>query len=227
VPAPRGAALLRQLADSSKALYTVISDFRIFVRLWGVLGLYTWARDYLLRAATSTALPQDGNTGTGTSPSTSTKTKTRKQKTIHAITGAQIASLLAFQVLENGAYLSSKGVLTSASWSGARGKAREAKWWVWSCRFWAAYVVLEGVRLGAVWKFDSEGDGEKEKEKEGKIAKREADRVWWRDVVSNAAYFPMTLHWSVEQGLLSDVGVGLCGVFAGGANLVDAWRSTA
>jgi hypothetical protein len=51
--------------------------------------------------------------------------------------------------------------------------------------------------------------------------------VWWKDVVSNLAYAPMTLHWLMERGLLSDWGVGACGMVAGGALLVDAWRKTA
>jgi hypothetical protein len=201
-------AALEKFAACTKALYSTISDFRIFVRLWGLLGLYTWARSYLLNP-----LPQGAS---------------RKDKIVRAITGAEIASLIAFQVLENGAYLSSKGVLAplSAAWAGEAGKRKETKWWVWSCRFWAAYVVLEGVRLGALWKFEKAAEKD-DGEKEAKIAKRDANRLWWRDAVSNLAYFPMTLHWSVEQGVLSDVGVGLCGIFAGGANLVDAWRGTA
>lgn len=37
----------------------------------------------------------------------------------------------------------------------------------------------------------------------------------------------MTLHWSVEEGLLSELQVGVFGTIAGGALLADAWRKTA
>ncbi|KAF2745044.1 hypothetical protein M011DRAFT_488566 [Sporormia fimetaria CBS 119925] len=212
VPISRGTRRLQEIATGTKALSGVIADFRIFVRLWGCVGLYVWLRD-MLRG--------DAVRKNGSMP--------KKEKAVRAITYAEIVSLIAFQVLENGAYLASKGVLTSASWSGELGKRRETRWWVWSCRFWALYVILEGVRLGALWYYEPEGQiREDDGEKEDKIARERKsleNKVWWRDLVSNVAYFPMTLHWSTEEGLLSEILVGLCGVFAGGANLVEAWAA--
>jgi hypothetical protein len=74
------------------------------------------------------------------------------------------------------------------------------------------------------------GDGEKEDKLRVEQERREAQSksfTWWKDLVSNVAYAPMTLHWSVEEGLLSNVQVGVCGMVAGGAMLADAWRKTA
>lgn len=167
-----------------------------------MLAMYAWGKSYL-----QSPLAADAG---------------RRDRILRGIQGAQVASLGVYQGLENAAYLASKGVLTSAGWQGEKGKARENRAWLWSCRLWAAYVVLEGVRLGVEWRY-SDRDGEKG----DKVARETANRLWWRDLVSNAAYFPMTLHWSVDGGVLSDVGVGLCGIFAGGANLVEAWRATA
>jgi hypothetical protein len=216
LPAPTGTKLIAQADGSSKALAEVISDFRIFTRLWGVLGLYTWARDTY-----QNPLPPDAG---------------RKEKLLRGLTWAGIASCVGFQVLENGAYLSSKGALTTASWTGEVGKARENRWWLWSSRFWAVYVGVELVRLGVERYYKTApvtkgyGDGEKE----DKILREEAlekeklrDWLWWKDLASNVAYAPMTVHWSLEQGLLSDWGVGACGIVAGGALLTDAWRRTA
>jgi hypothetical protein len=213
---PPSSPLLAQSIASSKALAGTIADYRIFVRMWGMLGLYTWARGTYLAPLPANA--------------------TRKDLVQRQITWAAIATSVGFQVLENGAYLSSKGVLTGAGWAGAAGKSRETAWWVWSSRFWAAYVGLELLRLGvARWWPSSEaavddGDGEKEgkirREREA-AEKREKNWVWWKDLTSNIAYAPMTLHWSVEEGLLSDAVVGACGMVAGGAMLVDAWRKTA
>ncbi|KAG9191107.1 hypothetical protein G6011_09195 [Alternaria panax] len=218
LPAPTSTKVIAQVVGSSKALADVISDFRIFVRLWGVLGLYTWARDTY-----RDPLPQDAS---------------RKDKILRVLTWSAITSCVAFQVLENGAYLSSKGALTTASWTGGVGKARENAWWLWSSRFWAAYVGVELVRLGVQRFYPSpssstsvsRGDGEKEDkiQREERVkAKKLENWLWWKNLASNLAYAPMTVHWSMEQGLLSDWGVGACGMVAGGANLADAWRRTA
>ena len=216
LPAPTSTKIIAQAVGSSKALAEVISDFRIFVRLWGVLGLYTWAR-----GTYQDPLPKDAS---------------RKEKVLRALTWAAIASCVGFQVLENGAYLSSKGALTTSSWTGEIGKARENKWWLWSSRFWAAYVGVELLRLGVerYYKVLSSIVTRDDGEKEDKIQREEAWKkdnlenwLWWKDLASNVAYAPMTVHWSMEQGLLSDLGVGVCGMVAGGALLADAWRRTA
>jgi hypothetical protein len=216
LPAPTSTKVIAQVVGSSKALADTIADYRIFVRLWGCMGLYTWARATYLDD-----LPQDAS---------------RKEKTLRGLTWAAIASCVGFQVLENGAYLSSKGVLTTAGWAGDAGKIRENKWWLWSSRFWAVYVGVELARLG-VMKFSHdeplkkvEGGGEKEdkmlNEERVKAAKLR-EWIWWKDLASNLAYAPMTVHWSLEQGMLSDWGVGACGIVAGGTLLADAWRRTA
>lgn len=216
LPAPTSTKLIAQVVGSSKALADTIADYRIFVRLWGIVGLYTWARGTWLDR-----LPENAS---------------GKEKTLRALTWAAIVSCVGFQVLENGAYLSSKGALTTASWTGDVGKAKENQWWLWSSRFWAAYVGVELVRLAVVRLYreekvvESGGDGEKEdKIKQEERVKQEKleNWLWWKDLASNMAYAPMTVHWSLEQGLLSDWGVGVCGMVAGGALLADAWRRTA
>ncbi|CAO2655211.1 Nn.00g102750.m01.CDS01 [Neocucurbitaria sp. VM-36] len=219
LPAPTSTKVLAQTVGSSKALASTIADYRIFVRMWGLLGMYTWAR-----ATYADVLPLDAS---------------RKEKILRGLTWAAIASCVGFQTLENGAYLSSKGALTSASWTGDVGKARENTWWIWSSRFWAAYVGVELVRLGVMRFYDSPDPSktvavDEDGEKESKIRKEERRRqdklenwLWWKDLASNVAYAPMTLHWSMEEGLLSDWGVGACGMVAGGALLADAWRRTA
>jgi hypothetical protein len=225
IPAPIGTRLLAQTSSSCKALGDALLDFHVFVRLWGVVGIFVWGRE-------------TWGEGVGRS---NNKREREREKVLRGITWAQIASCAMFQILENVAYLASKGVLDGLpGWTGEQGKKREGKWWAWSSRFWAAHVLLEFGRLGTVWKYhghdrDAEvqaknvqGHGDGEKEDKLKMAeKRREDRIWWRDVVSNAAYFPLTMHWSHEHGLLGDGGVGVCGMVAGGVLLLDAWRETA
>lgn len=216
LPAPATTKLMAQIIGTSKALVGVIADYRIFVRLWGMLGMYTWARATYLDP-----LPKDAE---------------KKDKVLRGLTWAAIATCCGFQILENGAYLSSKGALTTASWAGDVGKARENQWWLWSSRFWAAYVGVELVRLGVMryYKTPSSIQVQDDGEKEDKLRREETLKqeklenwLWWKDLASNAAYAPMTLHWSMEQGLLSDWGVGACGMVAGGSNLLAAWKGTA
>lgn len=221
LPVSESTKAIAHIVGSSKALAGTIADYRIFVRLWGCVGLYTWAR-----ATYAAPLADDASA---------------KDRTVRKLTWAAIASCVGFQVLENGAYLSSKGVLTGASWAGEAGKAKELQWWLWSSRFWAAYVGIELVRLGVEryyrvvpkdvgsdWR--AFGDGEKEDkiaQEKKRVELKKSDWVWWKDLASNVAYAPMTIHWSTEQGMLSDWGVGACGMVAGGALLADAWRKTA
>ncbi|KAF2676465.1 hypothetical protein K458DRAFT_424678 [Lentithecium fluviatile CBS 122367] len=221
VPAPPSTLRLANTVAATKALTAVIDDYRIFVRLWGLAGVYVWAR-----GVWTASLGKEAGT---------------KERWVRRVVWAQIASIVLFQVLENGAYLASKGVLTSAAWSGEDGAKREVRWWMWSSRFWAAYVALELARLAILRSYNTSlsagataeekdllGDGEKEGKLLREVRQRE-DWLWWRDLVSNLGYMPMTLHWSVEEGrsVLSDWGVSLLGAVAGGALLVDAWRQTA
>ncbi|XPS70207.1 hypothetical protein M3J09_002445 [Ascochyta lentis] len=207
--------LLAQTVGSSKAIADVIADYRIFVRMWGVLGLYTWARDTY-----RSPLP---------------KAATQRDRLLRGTTWAAIASCVVFQVLENGAYAASKGMLTGEAWTGDAGKRRETQWWVWSSRFWAAYVGCELLRLMIERAYreprvEVVGDGEKEDKLRLEQESRESHSknfTWWKDLVSNIAYAPMTLHWSMEEGLLSELQVGIFGTVAGGALLADAWRRTA
>jgi hypothetical protein len=215
VPASAGTKLLAQTVGSSKAIADVIADYRIFVRMWGLLGLYTWARDTYLAP-----LPKEAS---------------QKEKLLRGTTWAAIASCVVFQVLENGAYAASKGMLTSQAWTGDAGKKRETWWWVWSSRFWAAYVACEILRLLVERAYrepraEVAGDGEKEDKLRLKQERTESYNTkftWWKDLISNIAYAPMTIHWSIEEGLLSELQVGIFGTIAGGALLADAWRKTA
>jgi hypothetical protein len=186
LPAP---GILRA-ARSLEALSSLISDFRIFARLWGLLGIWQWGR------------------GVWESPP--------REGVVRAVTYAQVAVNVVYQVLENGAYLSSKGVM---GWSTER-----QNWaWVWSSRCWAAHVGLEFVRLGyeAVQRRGTKVKGEDE------VVRREEEEAWRREVVVNAAYAPMTVHWSLEEGCISPLTVGVLGSVVGAINVAELWKATA
>lgn len=210
----RALARLARLATSSKTLANTISDHRVFVRLWGLLNMYAWGKSVYLSPS-----PDAG---------------------LRAIAYTQVAVNTVFQFLENRAYLAGKGVIT-------RPAASQTRDWIWSSRCWALHTSLEFVRLwrqrtlwaredkvaattvggsekavgeGAWWNSDPEGA-------KAKAKRREDERLWKKDLLVNAAYFPMTLHWSREEPLLSQVMVGVLGLVAGATGLREVWRSTA
>lgn len=96
-------------------------------------------------------------------------------------------------------------------------------------------VGVEGARLGREWVLRRQRDRELQvserqqvyaavEEKEAKIQKAERER-WWREVGINAAWAPLTVHWSVEKGILGDGIVGALGMVAGGLALGKAWKT--
>lgn len=114
------------------------------------------------------------------------------------------ANMLYFP-LENAAYLGSHSILPIS-------KSTEISLWVWSSRFWAAHVALEFVRLYRERQIRLKG---KEKETDDNEVRR-----WWASLIMNIAYAPLTIHWSLEEGLFSrDVDVGYFGVIAAIASI--------
>ncbi|KAI9837400.1 MAG: hypothetical protein M1837_002988 [Sclerophora amabilis] len=176
-----------------RALASLISDIRVFLRLWGLLSIYTWGRDVFV-----TSPPHD--------------------RALRLIAYTQVAVNAAYQTLENGAYLAQHKVLLG--WS----EKAQTRAWVWSSRFWAAHTALDLVRLLRVRQLRSVKGGRNGE----KVDETEEDVLgWWSEVLVNAAYAPLTVHWSLEEGLIEEVWVGLFGSVAGLVGLRQSWRKTA
>ncbi|TAQ90634.1 hypothetical protein B7494_g1040 [Chlorociboria aeruginascens] len=173
------------LSQRLKTFSTLVSDVRMFARLWGLLFIWKWGK--------------------------SIRDNPPKDTVIRGIGYAQVLVNVLYQYLENGAYLSSKGVL---GWS----PQKQNRAWVWSSRFWMMHVGLDFWRLWRETVIREQGE------------KGEGDEMWtekWRrEVLVNAAYAPLTVHWSLEQGLVSPFWVGLFGSIAGAAGLRNLWRVT-
>lgn len=194
----------------------------MFLRLWGLLGIYSWG------VSTYFTPPKDG--------------------IVKAITWGQVVACVIFQSLENGAYLAGKGVL---GWK----KERVARAWIWSGRAWCAYVALELARLGYEWRELKGQDLERRKrktmeleksqlaEKEGEMVEKgelesRMDKVedeelkerwdkWYRATGVNVAYAPMTVHYSLEDGILSEGVIGALGAVVGALSFGQVWKATA
>ena len=46
------------------------------------------------------------------------------------------------------------------------------------------------------------------------------------NAIVNAAYFPLTIHWSLEKSSFPDLGVGICGTIAALTQFYMAWKDT-
>jgi len=174
-----------------KALSALISDYRMFTRLWGLLAIWRWGKGVFVESTESDLI-------------------------LKRISEVQVIANIFYQYLENGAYLSSKGVL---GWS----KERQGRAWVWSSRFWMLHVGLDFVRLGREIVLRKEKEQKSEVEEEGE---REWKAKWRKDMVVNLAYAPLTVHWSLEKGLVTEFWVGLLGSVAGWTGLKVLWHST-
>lgn len=160
----------------------------MFARLFGLFGMYQWGKSALL---TPSADPVE-----------------------RGIVNAQVLVNTIYQVLENGAYLSSKGVM---GWTPeGQGKA-----WMWSSRCWAAHTALEFVRLAR------ERQVRKRKAVSEKSEEAVKDLAWKREVWINSGYAPLTIHWSLEGGIISPLTVGLLGAFVGAVKMNRLWEATA
>ncbi|KAK6005116.1 hypothetical protein QM012_007895 [Aureobasidium pullulans] len=184
---------LSHVIKGSQALSELISDFRCFSRVVESLDLYTWAR------STWDSPPEDG--------------------VVKAAVWGQIWTITAYQWYENVAYLASKGVLRGERFN----TNQQNKWWVWSSRYWMAYIALEAVRLARVWQLNPTVASSKDGAEKGQQA-LEAEALWKRQMTVNMAWAPVSYHYSLESGALSKDWLGVLGLIAGATGFRNLWR---
>ena len=166
----------------------------------------------------------------------------------------QVTSIAAYQALENGAFLSGKGIM---GWDAKT----QAKAWLWGSRAWMIYVGLELSRLGyqlreragaetkaremdelasqiersgvIVPEGGLKGDLEVREDKgESELREEKVERErWWkkwtRDLGVNLGYAPMTVHYSMEEGPLGEGALGALGVMVAWFKMAEAWKASA
>jgi hypothetical protein len=186
--APAGGAIAKAM-PKAKAMSSLVSEFRTFTRLWGLLGMYSWGKGLLMSPPKDTVL--------------------------WLCAWIQCLAYTGYQVLENRAYLSGKGIITRQG--GPSGIISD---WLWSTRCWMVAVAVEFVRLIRVrsirMKKSSKG------ELSAAEAKAEKD-TWWRELLVNVTNVPLTVHWSVEGGTMSETQVGFLAMIGGAVGLRQRW----
>ncbi|KAI8918873.1 peroxisomal biogenesis factor 11 [Entophlyctis helioformis] len=196
-----------------------VSDFRILLRYYGLLPLIQWI------------IHSEKNP----SPSPTIQTLTRLQNLVN----------VAYYPLEHVYWLALHQVIPMSE------KTRD-KIGMWSCRFWATYVLLYFYQLYEEKKIldtrsaalkravasasakkvsaggpDAAGSADVDgKLKAEKVALRQDYNALTINTLINAAYFPLTIHWSLESSSFPDVGVGLFGSIAAVAQIYTAWKAT-
>ncbi|KAG7290723.1 hypothetical protein NEMBOFW57_000726 [Staphylotrichum longicolle] len=100
---PTAAALALVLSKRLSSLSSLLSEARMILRLWALLGMYFWARG-LLRRTFSSAATTDEKSTAAAAP--------RPSKVETFIEYLRLTLCITFQSLENGAYLSSRGIMS-------------------------------------------------------------------------------------------------------------------
>ena len=96
-----------------------------------------------------------------------------------------------------------------------------------SCRFWAAYVMFYFLQLFEERRIINKRQTILRKKNDGEKDLLVIDkqlRDWKLNFLVNLAYFPLTLHWSVEKSYFPDLGVGICGTIAAVTQIHIAWN---
>ncbi|KAK5664334.1 hypothetical protein OQA88_555 [Cercophora sp. LCS_1] len=194
-PTTAAAASALVLAGRLKNLSNLLSEARMILRLWALLGMYFWGKGLVQKAIASWR-------GASTE-----KEGEKESKTGTVINWARLLLCVALQGLENGAYLSQRGVL---GWS----PKQQGSAYKWGSRFWAAYI---GIELGRLL---SEGTGGK------KVYEAAETAEWRKKVARNMAWLPLTLHWSTDTGLVSEPWVGFLASIPGIIQMRDLWAET-
>lgn len=198
------ARLAALLGARLKSLGDLASETRTIARLWALLGMYSWARRLVLQHLDGTSAPS-----------------TTASRLATAVSWAQLISCTAFQYLENGAYLSGRGVL---GWT----PREQGRAYVVGSRWLAVYTGLEIGKLlaGIVASRREASEKGAASAADDEEAVRAAEAVR-RSLAINLAWTPLTLHWATEGGFLGDAVVGLGGSIPGVLQMRKLWRETA
>jgi len=177
-----------------RRLAAKVSDVRMFMRLFGLVGIYQWG------SRTLRDPPKD--------------------PVIRSLVLGQVAANVGYQILENLAYLNMHSLLSFS-------KRTEGRMWLWSTRYWAAHIALEFLKLERTRSLQAE----KSRGVRGLVVsgeeERKAQESWNKAWICNATTAPLSIHWSLEEGLLDDTAVGAFGCIGAAISIRDAWRGCA
>ncbi|KAJ7127140.1 hypothetical protein C8R44DRAFT_780533 [Mycena epipterygia] len=193
-----------------------VSDSQMLGRFWGLFQIFQW-----LISLERTPQP------------------TRNLLTIERLQGW---SMLGYYPLEHLCYLRTHDVIPAAVPSPASVLNPTAKplnldpkfLTLWSCRFWASYVILQFAHLREDRKLLQLQQRTLRKGKGTSLTapeKLELQRKWdayWSGILVNVCNLPLALHWSLEGGLIKNpLLVDILSLITAVASFRTGWKATA
>ncbi|KAJ0118395.1 hypothetical protein J7T55_009178 [Diaporthe amygdali] len=216
-PPPASAALAQLaalLGQRLKSLGSLASEARTIARLWALVGMYFWAKRLVLNLVAARKRSSSSSSSEKGAEAAAAAAQGESSLAV-LVSWAQLISCGIFQVLENGAYLSGRGVL---GWT----PAQQGKAYVVGARWLGVYTALELGRL--LGEFVARRD---QKYSEASAEEKAEVDALRRSAAINMAWAPLTVHWSMEKGFLTDLVVGAGGCIPGVIQMRKLWRETA
>lgn len=197
------------LAKRMRALGTLLTEARMMLRLWGLVSMYVWARSLLkqllakqITAAKTQDAEKNGEDGDAVA-------KADEPSTVETLIGwTQLLTCIGYQVTENYAYLSSKGVLGASP-------AKQSSLYIWSSRSFSVYVAVELAR--GAYNIVHHGVSDTP-------AKKAAAIELHRNFARYASLAPVMGHWSLEKGFMNEAGLTVCGFIPAALQIHKIWQ---
>ncbi|KAH7926099.1 hypothetical protein BV22DRAFT_1104558 [Leucogyrophana mollusca] len=201
-------------AVSFSSFASIIGDSKMLGRMWGLLPIVQW-----LSSIERNPPP------------------TRALLTIERLQGW---SMLGYYPLEHLYYLRAHDLIPATIPSLTTLLGRSTKritlntnvLAMWSCRFWALYVILQFAHLREdrkllVLREKNLKKGKGLTEEDGVDLGNRWD-AYWNELIANTANLPLAIHWSLEHGLYTnEIWTGALGLINGIASFRSGWKATA
>ncbi|EME47546.1 hypothetical protein DOTSEDRAFT_123973 [Dothistroma septosporum NZE10] len=190
---------LTQWCAGVKSLGDATEDVRLFLRLFGLLGVYKWAKE--------------------------TYAKQHRDPAIKMLLWARIGACLSFQVCENLAYLVRRGVLQGERATANRAKwwAWRGRFWVAE----VVLELLRLARVRQL-RYNEEFGAEKV-EHDVTVKSEKLKDKWWSDLYACVGWALPGIHFSFldeEQSGVTEAWMGASGMVPGVIGLIEAWQET-
>lgn len=196
------------------AFSSLISEARFTLRLLALVSIWSWG--------------------------SSTYKSPPKDRVLRTVAYLKVVSIFLYQILENLAYLASKGICGNRL---VKRYGGIGAWYLWSTRAWFGYILLEFVRLARESVLFQQREEEQKRHraermlagektvsetyKEQDEAREQEIRKWRKSLVNNLAWAPLCVHWSLEKGIgIPKSLTGFISLLAGIWGACDTWAAT-
>ncbi|RGP71024.1 hypothetical protein FSPOR_3712 [Fusarium sporotrichioides] len=187
------------LAERARAVSGILDDWQIITRLWGLLGIWAEAKEYLVSLTETRDADQERNDNP------------RDYFVSKVIKATYIFGLLGYLSFENLAWLTRRGVFKKS-------EKTESKLMILSLKGWGVYVFAELAQLFH----------DRSLTNRGLRVENEGSTIQWRKrLVQMLIYAPVTVHWIKDGGLFPEVVASFLVAYAEYITVQGLWRESA